>query len=1148
MDHNIESARNSDLFNKISRDSSFNRDKIEHSFECSSSKHNNGANQRQNMFCLNEELRMINNVRSKEENDIIQDPSILSNSRNINEIDTSQVYVDGFKDKSQIQVLSEQNNDYSFKNQLQNKYTSLQVSTIQKNELIKQTQTAQEIASQDNAGENLQNTYDLQERESRRLENTEQSPIQKQSLINNSKLQNITLFTTKTKARESLKDLPKSVRSSSRKTPPGLNFFTRMKISQFTRKFMNKIKSLSSKYNLRQLTKKHYEIIDDKSAFFVEKKTTEENIGQRQQMIQHFIALLLRCREKLDSLNPLNPESRFCVICDLIYGTVLLGYLFIVPIQLSFMVSFDLFELVVFIILVVNFFLTLNKSYYFKGRMITSHKLILLNFVKQNLIIDLIVFFSIQLQMFQYVAFLKFFEINNIIKRADNHFQIIRKFPITFTLVNLLFKMCLIAQIAGCTFHYVARIEIEENITSNSWLAAQHMTDAPWGSRYIISIYFAFITMMTVGYGDVVPVTNYERIYVIFMTLLSSAIFGYVVNTIGQLYNQQAQKLEQFSKRKQEINLFMDDRKIDSNTKIDVLNYLEYAFQYQKKKDQNPQILFQDIPKSLVEEICIKYYGRYLFQNKIMKLNFSENVLKALSYCMKEKNLAPNEYLFHKGNNEQLVYFLVNGMIDIVFEGKEAQSAGCIDQISKEGDEIGLRSAFIGSERSNSAKCQKNQNCTVVFFEMDDFKKILQSYPKDYERYCEIKDDIIFNNNTLDTKCASCQKYEHITYNCPLISLNIQKDIILYKYNSGGEPQIRKQHSTQRRGKQINSLMQNELIRQKLKQYRMSLVFMIIPELRENEQNFQDRSDKFFYNKMPTVKIMDGGDMEAEIEEYNIYDGYETMVHDDNQRAEDDEEGSDNLQNKRQEEDHYLAIQNESGDNMISSSCYSSSLQQLQPQQLQQVQIQITTSSSKENIININQCQPQVQFTSQPITSQQKVSLFAKKTSPNIELPLNDTQPQANISQINQPSSRNLSFRRERGDSFQPSTKRNSKQFSQQRSLQSRVKSQRKNSEIIQNSNKPSNQQVGFYQETFQDVIESNQALTQLFIYDFDRLKLFEKYFPYFNCNNVLSRLNKNKLVLRPKKKMHKTIIITSPKKRQSKKIQDLEKLAQFKI
>ncbi len=42
--------------------------------------------------------------------------------------------------------------------------------------------------------------------------------------------------------------------------------------------------------------------------------------------------------------------------------------------------------------------------------------------------------------------------------------------------------------------------------------------------------------MITVGYGDVVPVNYKERLYVIFMTLGSSAVFAYVVNTVGSIF------------------------------------------------------------------------------------------------------------------------------------------------------------------------------------------------------------------------------------------------------------------------------------------------------------------------------------------------------------------------------------------------------------------------------------------------------------------------------------------------------------------------------------------------------------------------------------------------------------------------------------
>jgi len=42
--------------------------------------------------------------------------------------------------------------------------------------------------------------------------------------------------------------------------------------------------------------------------------------------------------------------------------------------------------------------------------------------------------------------------------------------------------------------------------------------------------------MSTVGYGDITPKNNYEKSYVMVMTMLSSAIFGYVVNTVGSIF------------------------------------------------------------------------------------------------------------------------------------------------------------------------------------------------------------------------------------------------------------------------------------------------------------------------------------------------------------------------------------------------------------------------------------------------------------------------------------------------------------------------------------------------------------------------------------------------------------------------------------
>lgn len=41
--------------------------------------------------------------------------------------------------------------------------------------------------------------------------------------------------------------------------------------------------------------------------------------------------------------------------------------------------------------------------------------------------------------------------------------------------------------------------------------------------------------MITLGYGDIVPVTTLEKMYVISVTFISCGVFAYSVNTIGSI-------------------------------------------------------------------------------------------------------------------------------------------------------------------------------------------------------------------------------------------------------------------------------------------------------------------------------------------------------------------------------------------------------------------------------------------------------------------------------------------------------------------------------------------------------------------------------------------------------------------------------------
>ncbi|EAS05387.2 cyclic nucleotide-binding domain protein (macronuclear) [Tetrahymena thermophila SB210] len=344
-------------------------------------------------------------------------------------------------------------------------------------------------------------------------------------------------------------------------------------------------------------------------------------------------------------------------------------------------------------------------------------------------------------------------------------------------LFNLILKLFIIAHTIACLWYLLGLVELRYLGVEKTWFDESIGADLIWWKLYLAAFYWT-LTLMTTGSN--VSSTVLQTFYTSFIMLFISIAFGYILSVIGLILAEMAKQQENQTRDIRTINEYMKQRNISNNLKAKVNQNLLHYYQKNFKQQQieNEQVLCR-ISGELKDSLLSEYNMKILEKISFLQKNFSEQTMYQISLCLKEEYYFPNQIIqFEKDVQNQSLMIITEGQVEIDLYPNSQIKQQNIIQLLNPGDVFGQFSLFTGQAQQFSTK--STDFTKIMRLDRQDLIEIVKKNDSEYQKYCEIKDKILFQNGyqNVDLKCLVCNSQTHLFQNCTNISLN-KKGILI---------------------------------------------------------------------------------------------------------------------------------------------------------------------------------------------------------------------------------------------------------------------------------------------------------------------------------------------------------------------------------
>ena len=260
-------------------------------------------------------------------------------------------------------------------------------------------------------------------------------------------------------------------------------------------------------------------------------------------------------------------------------------------------------DVCVWVFFVADVFVTSNTAFFSPDHyIITSRKLIFLRYAQSWLLPDVIALLPFSFDGFSaveyYLRLIRFLRLPRCLTFGDGqglgrvfglmvaHLPEIKfgDFRVSYYYLTLMcqqvVRMVALSYFLACIFYWYAKHTGPEHVYGSEWFDdSAHLTGEPGSIKFLHSWYFMLTTLMTIGYGDYLPVSFCEQLLMIAFLILGIANFSLIMGSFVSLISD-LNELNSSSSLHTQASLWLDSlesagHQVPKDLKTRVVEYFE---------------------------------------------------------------------------------------------------------------------------------------------------------------------------------------------------------------------------------------------------------------------------------------------------------------------------------------------------------------------------------------------------------------------------------------------------------------------------------------------------------------------------------------------------------------------------------------------